>query len=77
MGLSIMHSNANSMRQQLSRMYELEAFRFEDGGRDIQLPENATPMAKPSKGGRPPLEWWDDMWVAQLYEGALGSGLID
>lgn len=74
MGLSIMHQSADSMGKELSRIYELEAFRFNDAGREANLPENASPVMKPSKVGRPPAEWWDDMWVAimkQIYEGAL------
>jgi hypothetical protein len=74
MGVRIMHQSADSLRQEIARMYELEAFRFENAGREAQLAENVIPAAKPNKSGRPPAEWWDDMWVAiakQLYEGKL------
>lgn len=74
MGVKIMHQSADSLRQELARIYELEAFRFAAPGRNAQLNKNMIPVAKPNKNGRPPAEWWDDMWVAiakQLYDGSL------
>lgn len=38
MGVKVMQQSADSLRQELARIYELEAFRFDEAGREAQFP---------------------------------------
>lgn len=55
----------------IQRRLEIERFDFEPVA---SLPMQLAPPRIPKKGGRPPAEFWDDMWAAiavMLYDGSL------
>lgn len=59
------------MQSAIERRLQIERFDFQQ---DDQLQESAPPAIKGRKGGRPPADFWDDMWSAiavQLYDGSL------
>lgn len=70
-GDDIARRKTEALRQELSRIYELEAFRFAQPQLE---PEKASTGLKSNKGGRPRAMFWDDMWAgiaAALYNGEL------
>ena len=63
-----------SLQATLTRRLEIHRFTFTQPSRAaISLPDTSA-TSKPRKGGRPPSEFWDDMWAAiaaSLYNGEL------
>lgn len=59
------------MQDAIERRLQIEKFDFEQGN---PLETSACATSKKRKGGRPPADFWDDMWSAiaiQLYDGSL------
>ena len=63
-----------SLRTALTRRLEIHRFAFtQSSQRSVSLEQNSDAPVR-RKGGRPPAEFWDDMWAtiaASLYDGGL------
>jgi len=59
------------MQSAIEMRLQIEKFDFEQGNQ-LEISAHAAPTER--KGGRPPADFWDDMWSAiavQLYDGSL------
>lgn len=59
------------IKHEVEQRLEVERYDFEA---EPEPPGNQRPSPKGRVGGRPPAEFWDDMWAsiaAQLYDGTL------
>ena len=65
----------DEMRAGIEAKLAIAAFDFEAAGPPPVIAPSIAPALTPSKkGGRPPAEFWDDMWAAiatALYDGSL------
>ena len=65
----------DQMRADIEAQLAIAAFDFEAGATPKPAEQPAASIATiPKKGGRPPAEFWDDMWAATataLYDGTL------
>lgn len=65
----------DEMRADIEAKLAIAAFDFEASGPPpVSAPSIPPVLPSPKKGGRPPAEFWDDMWAAiatALYDGSL------
>ena len=65
----------DQMRAEIEAQLAIAAFDFDAGAAPQPAAQPAASIATaPKKGGRPPAEFWDDMWAAMasaLYDGTL------